>query len=102
MTLPTYLTMKMKTEKPAFITLFLSITPVRVLFLCTHNSARSQMAEALICKSGSGGVEVFSVGSKPTSIHPLATKVMAHFGIDLSSHRSKHLNEYIGNTLTIS
>jgi ArsR family transcriptional regulator, arsenate/arsenite/antimonite-responsive transcriptional repressor / arsenate reductase (thioredoxin) len=68
----------------------------RVLFLCTHNSARSQMAEGLLRKLGGDQVEVFSAGSEPTSIHPLALKVMSKIGIDLSGHRSKHLDEYAG------
>src|SRR5688572_18257518 len=71
-------------------------SPVRVLFLCTHNSARSQMAEALLRKLGGEDIEVFSAGSEPTSIHPLAAKVMSDLGIDLSGHRSKHLDEYVG------
>jgi protein-tyrosine-phosphatase len=71
-------------------------SPVRVLFLCTHNSARSQMAEALLRKLGGEDIEVFSAGSEPTSIHPLAAKVMSDLGIDLSRHRSKHLDEYVG------
>lgn len=70
--------------------------PIRVLFLCTHNSARSQMAEALLRKLGRHEVEVFSAGSEPTSIHPLAIKVMSDIGIDLSQYRSKHLNEFMG------
>lgn len=71
-------------------------SPVRVLFLCTHNSARSQMAEALLRQIGRDQVEVFSAGSEPTSIHPLAIKVMSKSGIDISRHTSKHLNEFIG------
>lgn len=74
------------------------VTPVRVLFLCTYNSARSQMAEGLLRKLGGDQVEVFSAGSEPASIHPLTTKVMSSLGIDLSEHRSKHLNEFIGQT----
>jgi protein-tyrosine-phosphatase len=70
--------------------------PIQVLFLCTHNSARSQMAEGLLRKLGGDQVEVFSAGSEPTSIHPLAVKGMSKIGIDLSQHRSKHLNEFIG------
>lgn len=69
---------------------------VRVLFLCTHNSARSQMAEGLLRKLGGDQVEVFSAGSVPTSVHPLAAKVMSDVGIDLNGHRSKHLDEYVG------
>lgn len=73
-------------------------TPARVLFLCTHNSARSQMAEALLRKMGGIRVEVFSAGSEPTNIHPLAIKVMSGRGIDLSTHRSKHLGEFAGQS----
>ena len=69
---------------------------VRVLFLCTHNSARSQMAEGLLRKLGGDQVEVFSAGSEPTSIHPMAIKVMSRIGVDLSQQRSKHLNEFVG------
>jgi len=70
--------------------------PIRVLFLCTHNSARSQMAEALLRKLGGDQVEVFSAGSEPTSIHPLAIKVMSDLGFDLSIHQAKHFNEFAG------
>lgn len=71
---------------------------VRVLFLCTHNSARSQMAEGLLRQLGRDKVEVFSAGSEPTSINPMATKVMSNRGIDLRTHRSKHLDEFSGQT----
>ena len=71
-------------------------SPIRVLFLCTHNSARSQMAESLLRELAHNRVEVFSAGSEPTSIHPLAIKVMLSRGIDLSQHRSKHLEEFLG------
>ena len=71
-------------------------TPIRVLFLCTHNSARSQMAEGLLRKIGGDLVEVFSAGSEPTSIHPLAIKVMKSRDIDLNTHQSKHLKEFVG------
>lgn len=74
----------------------LSEDSVRVLFLCTHNSARSQMAEALLRELGRDRVEVFSAGSEPTSIHPLAIKVMLGRGIDLKTQRSKHLDEFLG------
>lgn len=74
----------------------LASSPIRVLFLCTHNSARSQMAEGLLRKLGGDQVEVYSAGSEPTSIHPLAIKVMASAGIDLRQHRVKHLNEFLG------
>jgi ArsR family transcriptional regulator, arsenate/arsenite/antimonite-responsive transcriptional repressor / arsenate reductase (thioredoxin) len=71
---------------------------VHVLFLCTHNSARSQMAESLLRKLGGDQVEVFSAGSEPTSIHPLAIKVMSEVSVDLSQHRSKHLSEFVGQS----
>jgi protein-tyrosine-phosphatase len=74
----------------------IALHPVRVLFLCTHNSARSQIAEGFLRKLGGDKVEVFSAGSEPTSIHPLAIKVMTRIGIDLSQHRAKHLEEFLG------
>lgn len=70
--------------------------PVRVLFLCTHNSARSQMAEALLRHHGKDRFEVFSAGTEQTRVHPLAIAAMADIGIDISSQRSKHLEEYLG------
>ena len=71
-------------------------SPIRVLFLCTYNSARSQMAEGLLRELGGNKVEVFSAGSEPTSVHPLAIKVMLGRGIDLRTHRSKHLEKFLG------
>jgi ArsR family transcriptional regulator, arsenate/arsenite/antimonite-responsive transcriptional repressor / arsenate reductase (thioredoxin) len=65
----------------------------RVLFLCTGNSARSQMAEALAERLGDGAVEALSAGSRPKPLHPNAVRVMGERGIDLSGHRSKHLGE---------
>ena len=76
----------------------LSNSPVRILFLCTHNSARSQMAEGLLRELSRKKVEVFSAGSEPTSVHPLAIKVMSGRGIDLRTHRSKHVEEYLGQS----
>lgn len=68
----------------------------RVLFLCTHNSARSQMAEGLLRDLGKGQFEVFSAGTEATHVRPLAIKAMAEKGIDISSQRSKVLTEYLG------
>jgi protein-tyrosine-phosphatase/DNA-binding transcriptional ArsR family regulator len=65
----------------------------RVLFLCTGNSARSQMAEALLARQAPR-MEVFSAGSHPKTLHPNAVAVMRDYGIDLSGHRTKHLGEF--------
>jgi protein-tyrosine-phosphatase len=67
---------------------------VQVLFLCTGNSARSQMAEALLQRLGGGRVAVSSAGSRPTEVHPNAVRVMAGRGIDLQGRRAKHLSDF--------
>lgn len=69
----------------------------RVLFLCTGNSARSQMAEALLA-ARAPLMDVFSAGSRPKPLHPNAVAVMREHGIDLSGHRSKHLDEFAGQS----
>jgi ArsR family transcriptional regulator, arsenate/arsenite/antimonite-responsive transcriptional repressor / arsenate reductase (thioredoxin) len=66
----------------------------RVLFLCTGNSARSQMAEALLEHLAERPVAAFSAGSHPKPLHPNAVRVMAERGIDLRGRRSKHLRAY--------
>lgn len=66
----------------------------RVLFLCTGNSARSQMAEALLEDRTGGAVVARSAGSNPKPLHPNAVRVMATRGIDISHHRSKHLDRF--------
>jgi ArsR family transcriptional regulator, arsenate/arsenite/antimonite-responsive transcriptional repressor / arsenate reductase (thioredoxin) len=68
----------------------------RVLFLCTHNSARSQMAEALLRHHSQGQIDVHSAGNEPSEIHPLAIRAMAERGISLDGQRSKHLSEFLG------
>src|SRR5262249_33127679 len=68
--------------------------PMRVLFLCTHNSSRSQMAEGLLRTRGGAAYEVFSAGTEPRVVHPLAIKAMQEIGIDISGHRSKSLEEF--------
>lgn len=65
----------------------------RALFLCTGNSARSQMAEALAGQRSGGAVSAASAGSHPKPLHPNAVRVMRERGIDISGHRSKHLSE---------
>jgi protein-tyrosine-phosphatase/DNA-binding transcriptional ArsR family regulator len=66
----------------------------RVLFLCTGNSSRSQMAEALLRELSGGTVQAFSAGSKPKSVHPNAVAVMRARGIDISEQRCKHLDVF--------
>lgn len=68
----------------------------RVLFLCTGNSARSQMAEAILQREGGGRVEAASAGSHPRGLHPLAVSVMRERGIDIGDRRSKHFDEFAG------
>ena len=63
----------------------------RVLFLCTHNSARSQMAEGFLRHLGGDRFEVASAGTEATRVHPLALRAMKEMGIDLSAHTSKTL-----------
>ena len=69
----------------------------RVLILCTGNSARSQMAEGLLRHDAGGQFEVESAGTKPGSVRPEAITVMHELGIDISGHRSKHVNELDGD-----
>jgi protein-tyrosine-phosphatase/DNA-binding transcriptional ArsR family regulator len=68
--------------------------PVRVLFLCTGNSARSQMAEALLDHLGGGATVAVSAGSHPKSLHPNAVRAMNEWGIDISGRRTKKLDEF--------
>ncbi len=69
---------------------------IRVLFLCTHNTARGQMAEALLRKCAGDRFEVFSAGMDAHEIDPYAKQVMAEAGLDLSSQRSKSVAEFLG------
>lgn len=67
----------------------------RVLILCTGNSARSQMAEGWLRHLAGEQMDVFSAGIAPSRVNPLAIQAMAERHIDISHHRSKHLNEFI-------
>lgn len=69
-----------------------------VLFICTHNSARSQMAEAFLNKLCGDRYEAKSAGVTPAGLNPYVVKVMAEIGIDLSTHRSKSILEFQGKT----
>lgn len=66
-----------------------------VLFLCTHNSARSQMAEGLLRSMAGDRFESHSAGTEQTRVHPLAIVAMKELGVDLSTHRSKLSDEYV-------
>ena len=68
----------------------------RVLFICTHNSARSQMAEGLLRYLGGERFEVFSAGTEATHVRPLAVRAMTELGIDISHQQSKTLDRYLG------
>jgi arsenate reductase len=69
---------------------------IRVLFLCTHNSVRSQMAEGLLRHYYGGRCDVFSAGASPTQVHPLAVRVMAEIGIDINEQTSKSIEQFRG------
>ncbi len=71
----------------------------KVLILCTGNSARSQMAEGLLKHIGSNEYEVFSAGTKPSIVRREAIKVLAEIGIDISTNRSKSVDEFIGQEI---
>ena len=78
---------------------------MRVLILCTGNSARSQMAEGLLRHDAGNVYEVFSAGTKPSHVRPEAVTVMREVGIDISGHRSKSVDEFAGqvfdNVITV-
>jgi protein-tyrosine-phosphatase/DNA-binding transcriptional ArsR family regulator len=69
----------------------------RVLFLCTGNGTRSQLAEAFTRKLCAGDVKVASAGSHPRQVHPNAVRVMREYGVDLAGARSKHLSTFAGH-----
>jgi len=77
------------TRPPAFIT----SPPRRVLLLCVHNSARSQIAEGFARAMAPPDAEVWSAGTEPASVHPLAIQVMQEVGIDISGQRSKRIED---------
>ena len=71
--------------------------PVRVLFVCTHNSARSQMAEGMVRAWGGGRFEAFSAGTEASAVRPEAIAVMREIGIDISGHTSKTILPFLGD-----
>lgn len=73
-------------------------TARRVLFLCTHNSARSQMAEGLLRHLGGPAVTAYSGGDFPTQVHPFAVRAMSELGIDISRQQAKHKDMFDGHS----
>jgi len=67
-----------------------------VLFVCSHNAARSQMAEGLLRHLASDRFEVYSAGVEPGTLNPLAVKALAEVGIDISHHQAEGINRYLG------
>ena len=68
----------------------------KVLFICTHNSARSQMAEGLMNALPGNQYQAFSAGTEPSQVNPYAIKSMSEFDIDISTNRSQHIHEFKG------
>ncbi|MEM3046947.1 MAG: arsenate reductase ArsC, partial [Candidatus Bathyarchaeia archaeon] len=74
----------------------------RVLFICVHNSARSQMAEGFLRHLYGDRFEAYSAGVAPSRVNPYAVKAMAEVGIDISSYRSKSLREFLGGKVDVA
>jgi arsenate reductase len=72
---------------------FISAPPRRLLFLCVHNSARSQIAEGFARAMAPAEVEIWSAGTEPSGVNPLAVEVMKEVGIDISGHRSRRVDD---------
>lgn len=73
-------------------------TPLRVLILCTGNSARSQMAEALLRLRGGKRFEVYSAGTEPKGLNPLSVEALAELGVDIAGARSKGVEEFLAQS----
>ena len=67
----------------------------KVLFICTGNACRSQIAHGLLNELSSSNFEVFSAGSHPSQVHPISIAVMEEIGIDISKHTSNHIDDYL-------
>jgi arsenate reductase len=74
------------------------MAPLRVIFVCTGNSARSQIAEALLRRVGGDAFEVVSAGVDPQGVNPLTIRALASTGIDISAARSKSVTEFLGQS----
>ncbi len=86
------------TAEPSPLPAMTALPHARVLFVCTHNSARSQMSEGLMRRLAGEQIEVFSAGSHPTRLHPDAVRTMDALGIDIRGQQSKHLREFDGQS----
>ncbi len=75
--------------------------PMRVLFVCTHNSARSQMAEGFLRELGGDRFEPASAGTEARGLHPFAIQAMAEIGIDISFQESKTIDRYLGEPFAL-
>jgi arsenate reductase len=75
---------------------------LKVLFLCTENACRSQMAEGLVNHFLAGKVEAFSAGVAPKEVNPRAIRVMAELGVDISRHRAKSVSEFTGQQFDLA
>ena len=73
----------------------------KVLFICTGNACRSQIAHGLLKELSSSNFEVFSAGSHPSKIHPISITVMKEIGIDISKHTSNHIDDYLDKNIDI-
>ena len=73
----------------------------RVLFVCTHNACRSQMAEALLQLRYGEDYEAYSAGTAPSRVNPWAIRAMRELGCDISGQVSKHVDEYMGETFDL-
>jgi arsenate reductase len=73
----------------------------KVLFICTGNACRSQIAHGLLNDLASAHFEVFSAGSHPNKVHPISIAVMEEVGIDISKHTSDHIDDYLNKDIDI-
>ena len=73
----------------------------KVLFICTGNACRSQIAHGLLNDLASAHFEVFSAGSHPNKVHPISIAVMEEIGIDISKHTSDHIDDYMNKDIDI-
>ena len=74
----------------------------KVLFICTGNACRSQIAQGLLQELAGDQFEVFSAGSHPSQVHPMSIKVMEEIGIDISDHTSDHVADYLNHGINIA